>query len=125
MIEVKDLTKTFDGFTALDKTCVTVPDGGVYGLVGPNGAGKSTLIRHLTGIYRPDSGQVLVDGEPVYENPEKKKDYYRCSFSEGEEKEVLLVYIVPDNLLEQDNLLYSINLYGEGSSDELKAFKIR
>ena len=72
MIEVKDLTKTFDGFTALDKTCVTVPDGGVYGLVGPNGAGKSTLIRHLTGIYRPDSGQVLVDGEPVYENPEKK-----------------------------------------------------
>ena len=72
MIEVKDLTKTFDGFTALDKTCVTVPDGGVYGLVGPNGAGKSTLIRHLTGSYRPDSGQVLVDGEPVYENPEKK-----------------------------------------------------
>ena len=65
MIEVKDLTKTFDGFTALDKTCVTVPDGGVYGLVGPNGAGKSTLIRHLTGIYRPDSGQVLVDGEPL------------------------------------------------------------
>lgn len=60
-----------------------------------------------------------------YENPEKKKDYYRSSFSEGEEKEVLLVYIVPDNLLEQDNLLYSINLYGEGSSDELKAFKIR
>ena len=72
MIEVKDLVKTFDGFTALDRADVTVPDGGVYGLVGPNGAGKSTLIRHLLGIYRPDSGQVLVEGEPVYENPEKK-----------------------------------------------------
>ena len=72
MIEVKDLVKTFDGFPALDGANITVPDGGVYGLVGPNGAGKSTVIRHLTGIYRPDSGQVLVEGEGVYENPEKK-----------------------------------------------------
>ena len=71
MIEVKDLVKTFDGFPALDGANITVPDGGVYGLVGPNGAGKSTVIRHLTGIYRPDSGQVLVEGEGVYENPEK------------------------------------------------------
>ena len=72
MIEVKDLVKTFDGFPALDGANITVPDGGVYGLVGPNGAGKSTVIRHLTGIYRPDCGQVLVEGEGVYENPEKK-----------------------------------------------------
>ena len=72
MIAVKDLVKTFDGFPALDGANITVPDGGVYGLVGPNGAGKSTVIRHLTGIYRPDSGQVLVEGESVYENPEKK-----------------------------------------------------
>lgn len=72
MIEAKELVKTFDGFRALDGASVTVPDGGVYGLVGPNGAGKSTIIRHITGIYRPDSGEVLVDGEPVYENPDKK-----------------------------------------------------
>ena len=72
MIEVKSLVKTFDGFAALDGADITVPDGGVYGLVGPNGAGKSTVIRHITGIYRPDSGQVLVEGEPVYENPGKK-----------------------------------------------------
>ena len=72
MIEMKNVVKTFDGFTALDGACVSVPDGGVYGLVGPNGAGKSTIIRHLTGIYRPDSGEVLVEGAPVYENPEKK-----------------------------------------------------
>ena len=45
----------FDGFAALSGANITVPSGGVYGLVGPNGAGKSTIIRHLTGIYRPDS----------------------------------------------------------------------
>ena len=72
MIEVKNIVKTFDGFTALDGASITVPDGGVYGLVGPNGAGKSTIIRHLTGIYAPDSGEVLVEGEPVYENTAKK-----------------------------------------------------
>ena len=72
MIEVKQLTKTFDGFKALDNATITVPKGAIYGLVGPNGAGKSTLIRHLTGIYRPDSGQVMLDGQPVYENPAAK-----------------------------------------------------
>jgi ABC-2 type transport system ATP-binding protein len=45
-----------------------VGKGEIYGLVGPNGAGKSTLIRHLTGVYRPDAGEIFVDGEPVYEN---------------------------------------------------------
>ena len=73
MIEVQKLTKTFDGFKALDELSVHAASGSVYGLVGPNGAGKSTLIRHLTGIYRPDSGTVLMDGEPVYENVAVKR----------------------------------------------------
>jgi len=68
MIEVRNITKTFDGFRALDDLSLTIPDGTVYGLVGPNGAGKSTLIRHLMGIYRPDCGTITVDGIPVYEN---------------------------------------------------------
>ncbi|MBQ9412821.1 MAG: ABC transporter ATP-binding protein [Oscillospiraceae bacterium] len=72
MLEVKNVTKTFDGFKALDGLSMTVPDGAVYGLVGPNGSGKSTVIRHITGIYRPDSGSVLLDGEPVWENPAVK-----------------------------------------------------
>ena len=72
MIEVKNVVKSFGGFHALDGADMTVPVGGVYGLVGPNGAGKSTIIRHITGIYRQNSGEVLVDGAPVYENPEKK-----------------------------------------------------
>ena len=72
MIQVRELVKSFDGFRALDGLNITVPKGAVYGLVGPNGAGKSTVIRHLAGIYRADSGEVLVGGEPVYENPAVK-----------------------------------------------------
>ena len=72
MIQVRELVKSFDGFRALDGLNITVPRGAVYGLVGPNGAGKSTVIRHLAGIYRADSGEVLVGGEPVYENPAVK-----------------------------------------------------
>ena len=73
MIEVKNVIKDFDGFRALDDFSMTVPKGSVYGLVGPNGAGKSTIIRHITGIYRQDEGEVLVDGVPVFENPAVKE----------------------------------------------------
>ena len=72
MVEVKNLTKTFGGFTALKELNMTIPRGAVYGLVGPNGAGKSTLIRHIAGIYRPDSGEITIDGEAVWENPNAK-----------------------------------------------------
>ena len=72
MIEVKHVVKTFDGFRALDDLTMTVPDGAIYGLVGPNGAGKSTILRHITGVFRQDSGEVLVGGEPVYENAAAK-----------------------------------------------------
>ena len=69
MLEMRHVTKTFGKFTALNDLSMTVPRGAVYGLVGPNGAGKSTAIRHLTGIYRPDNGEIFMDGQPVYENP--------------------------------------------------------
>ena len=72
MLEMKNVTKTFGGFKALDDLNLHVPQGAVYGLVGPNGAGKSTAIRHLTGVYRPDSGEVNLLGKPVYENPQAK-----------------------------------------------------
>ena len=72
MLEMKNVTKIFGGFKALDDLNLHVPQGAVYGLVGPNGAGKSTAIRHLTGVYRPDSGEVNLQGKPVYENPQAK-----------------------------------------------------
>ena len=72
MIQVNNVVKTFDGFRALDGLTMTVEEGSIYGLVGPNGAGKSTILRHIAGVYRPDSGSVLVGGLPVYENPAVK-----------------------------------------------------
>ena len=73
MLEIKNLTKTFDNFKALDGLTMHVPKGAIYGLVGPNGAGKSTAIRHLVGIYRPDAGEILMEGQTVYENEALKK----------------------------------------------------
>ena len=72
MLELKNITKTFGSFKALDDLSMTVPKGAVYGLVGPNGAGKSTAIRHAVGVYRPDQGTVTFEGQPVYENPQIK-----------------------------------------------------
>ena len=72
MLEMKNVVKTFGTFRALDELSLTVPKGAVYGLVGPNGAGKSTAIRHMTGIYRPDSGSVMLEGQPIFENSQAK-----------------------------------------------------
>lgn len=72
MIEIRNLTKSYENFLALNDLSMTVPSGSIYGLVGPNGAGKSTTIRTMTGIMRPDAGEILFDGQPVYENPQVK-----------------------------------------------------
>jgi len=72
MLDLQNITKTFGTFKALDDLSMHVPKGAVYGLVGPNGAGKSTAIRCALGVYRPDSGTITLDGQPVYENPEAK-----------------------------------------------------
>ena len=72
MLTLHKITKSFDGFKALEDLTMTVPKGAVYGLVGPNGAGKSTAIRLLTGVYRPDSGEVMLEGHPIWENPAAK-----------------------------------------------------
>lgn len=72
MIKVNNVVKTFGNFTALNGANINVEKGSVYGLVGPNGAGKTTVIKALTGIYRPDSGKITIDGEDVYENTKIK-----------------------------------------------------
>ena len=70
-LEVSHLTKDYGSFK-LDDVSFTVPGGTIMGLIGENGAGKSTLLRHVTGVYRQDSGSVLIEGNPVYENPAAK-----------------------------------------------------
>jgi ABC-2 type transport system ATP-binding protein len=72
MIKTNKIRKEFDGFTALSEVCCTIPKGCIYGMVGSNGAGKSTFLRLLTGVYKPDAGNITIDDMPVYENPEMK-----------------------------------------------------
>lgn len=73
MISTENLTKYFDDFKALESITCNIPDGSIYGMVGSNGAGKSTFLRLITGVYKPDNGKVVIDGDPVWENPEVKK----------------------------------------------------
>lgn len=73
MIKVDNVEKYFDDLKALDGISLNVGKGSVYGLIGPNGAGKSTIIKHLTGVYKADKGEVYINGEPVYENPRVKE----------------------------------------------------
>ena len=72
MIELKDLDKTFQNIHAVDHVTGVIREGMVFGLTGSNGAGKSTLLRMIAGVLRPDSGELVVDGEHVYENPDIK-----------------------------------------------------
>ena len=72
MLSLQNVIKTFGDFRALDELTMTVPKGAVYGLVGPNGAGKSTAIRLMTGVYRPDAGEITLEGMQIWENPAQK-----------------------------------------------------
>lgn len=73
MIKVSNVTKNFDSFRALDDLHINVKRGSIYGLVGSNGSGKTTIIKHITGVLRPDSGEIEINGMPVYDNEEVKK----------------------------------------------------
>lgn len=73
MIKTESLSKKFGDFTALNNVSCSIPKGSIYGMVGSNGAGKSTFLRLINGVYRPDSGNIYIDDEPVYENPNIKE----------------------------------------------------
>ena len=74
MIEIKGVTKALGNNLVLDEVNLSIEEGKVFGLVGVNGAGKSTLLRCLVGIYKPESGEVVINGKQVYENPHVKQD---------------------------------------------------
>ena len=79
MIKTSHLTKRFDGITALDHVDAEIREGAVFGLIGTNGAGKSTFLKLLTGILKPDEGEVLIDGTEIFGNPQKKTDFFYIS----------------------------------------------
>ena len=65
LVEIKDLTIRFGGLTALDSVTFDIKRGEILGLIGPNGAGKTTCFNGMTGVYKADSGQVLLEGQPL------------------------------------------------------------
>ena len=69
LLSIKNLKKYYATQKAVDDISFELPKGSIFGLLGPNGAGKSTLLRMITGIFYPDSGAILIDGEPL--NPQK------------------------------------------------------
>ena len=78
-ISVKGLSKQFDKIQALNQVTTTIQKGSIFGLIGSNGAGKSTFLRLLAGIYRPDAGQIVIDGQPIYENEALKQKIFYIS----------------------------------------------
>ena len=97
MIEFRNVSKRFDKIQAIDSISATIEEGHVFGLIGTNGAGKSTLMRLLTGVFQPDEGTILVDGEPVYDNPAVKEKMFYISddqyfFKSGTPKDMLKLY---------------------------------
>ena len=101
-IEVKNLTKTFKNFTAVDTISFSVGKGEIFAFLGPNGAGKSTTIKMLTTLLSPTSGEIYIEGH----NPKDNKDIVRKSFG--------IVFQDPsldDDLTAMENMQLHANLY--------------
>ena len=79
MIELKQVSKSYDGIEAVKEISLTIQDQNVFGMLGTNGAGKSTLLRLISGVLKPENGEILIDGEPVWENPEVKAKFFYIS----------------------------------------------
>ena len=101
MIEIRDVEKRFGDVQALQALDAEIADGKVFGLVGTNGSGKSTLLRMIAGVLKPDAGEILVDGAPVYENPEVKKDI--CFISDAG---YFLMNATPKSMAEAYGVVY-------------------
>jgi ABC-2 type transport system ATP-binding protein len=76
MIEIKNLNKSFSEKLVLNDINLVIPTGKVFGLVGINGAGKSTLLRLISGVYKQDEGEILINNQNVFDNEKVKKDIF-------------------------------------------------
>ena len=79
MIEIREVSKRFGDTQAVSEVSLTLKEENVFGMLGTNGAGKSTLLRMMAGVLRPDEGEILIDGENVWDNPEAKQKIFYIS----------------------------------------------
>lgn len=108
MIQINGVTKYYGEFKSLDAISAYIADGSIFGLVGSNGSGKSTLLRVMSGIFRADSGEVLYDGENVYENVKLKDTVVYLSDDQ---------YFLPNSTLRDMARMYA-SIYSRFSWEE-------
>ena len=106
-IEVKDVTKRFGDFVALDDVSINVPDGGLTALLGPSGSGKSTLLRVIAGLEEPDEGQVLISGE---DSTETRVQDRNVGF-------VFQHYAAFKHMTVFNNIAFGLKIRGEGNGE--------
>src|SRR3954469_25424467 len=66
LLEVRGVSKSFRGLRAVHEASFQIPEGDINGLIGPNGAGKTTIFNVIAGVYTPDAGEILFDGQPIH-----------------------------------------------------------
>ena len=76
MIKLENINKSFGKYPAVSDVSLNIEDSQVFGLVGTNGAGKSTMLRMISGVLRQDSGEITLDGQPVYDSPDIKQQIF-------------------------------------------------
>jgi len=108
MITLKNVTKKFGTFTAVDDLSLTVKEGEVFALLGPNGAGKSTTIKMLTTLLRPTEGEIFLDGANVLKDPNKTRHSFGIVFQDPSLDNELTAY---------ENMQFHAMLYGFSKKD--------
>ncbi len=112
MIEIKNISKTFDTVKSLSKINLGVENGSIFGLIGSNGSGKSTLLRIVCGIYRQDEGEILFDGVNVMENPAVKEKIVYLSDNQ---------YFIPHSTI-NDMMQFYKSVYHNFSVEKYKEY---
>jgi ABC-type multidrug transport system, ATPase component len=101
MIEAIKTKKSFGDIEAVQDISAQIREGAVFGLVGTNGAGKSTFLRMMAGVLKPDEGQILIDGEAVFENEDAKKKLFFIS-----DEQYFFPNTTPKDMMEYYAMIY-------------------
>ena len=112
MIKIDSITKTFDTVRSLTDVSIIIEKGSIFGLIGSNGSGKSTLLRIMSGVYKPDSGDILYDGMSVWENSGVKQNIVYLSDNQ---------YFLPNSTAQDMMMLYK-SIYPTFSVEKYKTY---
>lgn len=127
MIELKNVTKCYDDVTAARDISLKIPDACVFGMLGTNGAGKSTLFRMMSGVQKPDAGEILIDGESVWENARVKGKVFYISddhyyFANATPKDMMKTYSVYYPNFQKEHFMELVSGFGLNTGRKVQNF---